>query len=92
MPRTTKVHDPYGVWLVVKCRRGGWALWRYSIRRLHWMGFPPEKGPYRTKRQAIAKAKARAAKLTAFFRAHREEERRLGEAFANGAGRSQVEQ
>jgi hypothetical protein len=55
-----EVQDPYGTWAVVKCPRGGWALWRYSNERRAWVGDPPSKGPFRTQREALIEVRARA--------------------------------
>jgi hypothetical protein len=74
------VRDPYGLWVVVKCVRGGWALWRYSNERRAWIGDPPAKGPFRTKREALEEAKARAEDAFAWRKLEEEREREGREA------------
>jgi len=69
------VKDPYGLWAIVKCVRGGWALWRYSSVRRAWIGDPPAKGPFKTRREALAEAKARAEEAFAWKRLSDERER-----------------
>jgi hypothetical protein len=44
---------------VVRCRRGGWAIWKWSNYYRAWVGDPPARGPFRTQREALAEAKAR---------------------------------
>jgi len=77
--RVTGIKDPYGIWTIVKCSRGGWGLWRYSYGVRAWLGDPPAKGPYRTRREAMSAAKALAEEAFAFYRAS-EERAQEGEA------------
>jgi len=75
-----EVQDPYGMWVVVKCPRGGWALWRYSSERGAWIGDPPAKGWFRTRREALAEAKTRAEDALVWQRLNEDREREGREA------------
>jgi hypothetical protein len=41
---------------IVRCQRGGWAIRAWSRYYQAWVGDPPAKGPFRTRREALAKA------------------------------------
>jgi hypothetical protein len=89
--KTLQVKDPYGIWVVTKCVRGGWGLWRYSYSRRAWLGDPPAKGPYRTRKEAMAEAEALAGEALAFFQASEERARNGGAAMHAWLTRSSEE-
>jgi hypothetical protein len=59
MPKEIEITDIYGnCYRIVRCRLGGWAIWRWSAYYRAWIGNPPAKGPFRTRREALVSAKA----------------------------------
>jgi hypothetical protein len=57
--REPEIVDAYGNrHRVVRCSRGGWAIWTWSSRYRAWVGDPPARGPFRTRREALAEAQA----------------------------------
>jgi hypothetical protein len=61
MRKDIEMTDANGnLYRIIRCPRGGWAIWVWSAGYRAWIGDPPARGPFRTQREALAEAKARA--------------------------------
>ena len=67
---------------IVRGRRGGWAIWKWSSYYRAWVGDPPEKGPFRTRRLALEAAKAMAEEALVWRRLNEERDRQGREAMS----------